>query len=51
MGVTNNKKFSKLLLTLVNTLEFFMVFGKHGAKETRKVEYATIGLFLERWKL
>ena len=29
MGVTSDEKLSKSLLTFVNTLEFFIVFGKH----------------------
>ena len=39
--VTNTEKLSKSLLTFVNTLEFFEVFGRRLAKETRNVKYVT----------
>ena len=32
MGVTNNQKLLKSLLTFINTLLFFVVFGKYQAK-------------------
>ena len=51
MRVTNTEKLSKSQLTVVNTLDFFIVFGKHYAKETRKLEYATVTLLFEKLKL
>ena len=49
--VTNADKLSKSLLTFVNTLEFFKVFGKHYPKETRNVKYVTSTLLFGKLKL
>ena len=47
MEVTNNEKLSNSLLTIVNTMEFFMVFG---LKETTNVEKVIKALLFENLK-
>ena len=52
IGVTNNEKLSKSLLTFVNTLEFIMVFWEETlSKRNRKSGYVTITLLFEKLKL
>ena len=52
MGVTNNEKLSKSLLTFVNTLEFFILFWEETlSKRNKKSGYVTITLLFEKLKL
>ena len=50
-GAVTAEKLSKSLFTFGNTLEIFMVFGKHYAKETRNVKYVTTNLLFRKLKL